>query len=183
MKKLLRFLPLFAIAYLVYIVFWGNNENIQAEVLPPATELWEVTEISDGDTITVINTDKEQLKIRFCGIDAPEKKQSLGKESTDLLTKIIKDSENQVAISRIETDRYQRTIAEVFSFKPDGQEIFVNEELVKNGLAYHYKQYSKNCPNRNAIALAEDIAKSKKIGVWSKGHVPPWEYRKNKRRK
>lgn len=183
MKKLLGLLPLFAIAYLACLVFWGKNETIQAKTLPPITELWQVTKISDGDTLTVVNTDKKKLKIRFCGIDAPEKKQSLGKESTDLLTKLIKDSENQVVISRIEIDRYQRTVAEVFSFKPDGSEVFINEELVKNGLAYHYKQYSDNCPNRNVIALAENIAKSKKIGVWSGGHVPPWEYRKNKRRK
>lgn len=183
MKKLLGFLPLLAITYLIYLVFWEKNVNMQVVVPPPTTELWQVTKISDGDTITVVNTDKKQLKIRFCGIDAPEKKQSLGKESTNLLTKLINDSENQVAISKIETDRYQRTVAEVFSFQPDGSEVFLNEELVKSGLAYHYKQYSGNCPNRNAIALAEDIAKSKKIGVWNGKHQPPWKYRKNKRRK
>lgn len=183
MKKLLSFAPIIAIAYLVYLTIYTNKPKSETQILPPATNIWEVVKITDGDTITVKNTDNRQLKIRFCGIDAPESKQKLGEDSTKLLTSLIADSNNQVAISEIEKDRYGRTVGEVFSFKNNGGEIFINEELVKNGLAYHYKQYSSKCPNKNAIALAEDIAKSEKVGVWSGEHQPPWEYRKNKKRK
>ena len=34
--------------------------------------------ITDGDTITVLDSEKREHKIRLMGIDAPEKKQSYG---------------------------------------------------------------------------------------------------------
>lgn len=36
-----------------------------------------VVVVTDGDTVTVLN-DKEQVKVRFDGIDAPERKQPFG---------------------------------------------------------------------------------------------------------
>ena len=49
-------------------------------------EVWSVKpgSIYDGDTLRLIKGNQE-LKIRFCGIDAPELKQSLGVESRDYL--------------------------------------------------------------------------------------------------
>lgn len=45
----------------------------------PASEHWQVKpgSIYDGDTLRVVR-DGEEKKIRFCGIDAPEKDQRLG---------------------------------------------------------------------------------------------------------
>ena len=45
--------------------------------------LWEgrVVGVSDGDTITVLDDAKTQQKIRFAGIDAPEKRQPFGERS------------------------------------------------------------------------------------------------------
>jgi endonuclease YncB( thermonuclease family) len=40
-----------------------------------------VVAIADGDTITILDRDKHQRKIRFNGIDAPEKKQPFGQRS------------------------------------------------------------------------------------------------------
>ncbi|HSD41117.1 MAG TPA: hypothetical protein VLD36_04545 [Burkholderiales bacterium] len=37
--------------------------------------------ISDGDTITVLDSDKKQHKIRLSGINAPEKGQAYGERS------------------------------------------------------------------------------------------------------
>jgi endonuclease YncB( thermonuclease family) len=42
--------------------------------------------VADGDTITVLDADKVQHKIRLAGIDAPEKKQAFGnREVTSLV--------------------------------------------------------------------------------------------------
>ncbi len=40
-----------------------------------------VVGISDGDTVTVLDADKKQHKIRINGIDAPEKRQPFGERS------------------------------------------------------------------------------------------------------
>lgn len=39
-----------------------------------------VVRISDGDTITVLNNNNEQIRVRFNQIDAPEKKSSFWSE-------------------------------------------------------------------------------------------------------
>ncbi len=83
----------------------------------------------------------------------------------------------QVAFVPVETDRYGRTVAEVFVL--GNPEHFINGDLVQAGMAYHYAQYSGNCPNKIAIADAEGIAKSKRLGVWADARaVKPWDYRK-----
>jgi endonuclease YncB( thermonuclease family) len=45
-----------------------------------------VVGVSDGDTITVLDDSKTQHKIRFAGIDAPEKGQAFGERSKQSLS-------------------------------------------------------------------------------------------------
>ena len=125
----------------------------------------------------------EELKIRFCGIDAPEKKQPLGIQSRDYLRSLIAFSNGQVYLTPIESgqakpalrDRYGRTVAELF----DTNGNFLNAEMVKAGLAYHYQRYSGNCPHKQDIVVAEKTAQKSKIGVWANSdNEPPWSWRK-----
>jgi endonuclease YncB( thermonuclease family) len=160
----------------------GNEAAIARPIRLSDTQykICETTKVSDGDTIAVNCDGGEKLKIRFCGIDAPESRQPLGAESKALLSKLVENK--QVIVRPMEQDKYDRTVAEV-SVKVGDDEYAhnVNIEMVKAGLAYHYKQYSSNCPSREAIATAEDFAKDKKLGVWSSDYEKPWEYRrKNK---
>lgn len=41
-----------------------------------------VTRVADGDTITVLSSDKRQVRIRLWGIDAPEGGQAYGRSAT-----------------------------------------------------------------------------------------------------
>jgi endonuclease YncB( thermonuclease family) len=66
-----------------------------------------VVGIADGDTITVLDADKVQHKIRLQGIDAPEKTQAFGRKGKELLTEKIAGRE--VMIEWKEKDRYGRT--------------------------------------------------------------------------
>lgn len=149
--------------------------------VPPRSEAWQVTGISDGDTLNVRSGSKQDT-IRLCGIDAPELDQPLGNQAKDLLRSLIDRGSNQVLLMPLGRDRDDRQIGEVFIKAPTPQqpeqELFINAELVKAGLAWHYGRFSGDCPNRDAIVQAETEAKRKQRGIWGRaGSMPPWEWR------
>jgi endonuclease YncB( thermonuclease family) len=55
-----------------------------------------VVSITDGDTITVLDAEKVQHKIRLEGIDAPEKGQAFGTKSKEKLSELL--GEKEVAV-------------------------------------------------------------------------------------
>ena len=125
-----------------------------------------VIRVSDGDTIVVLTQDKEQIKVRLNGIDAPEKKQPFGKQSTKSLANLV--AGKTVEIKKEGNDRYGRTIGTVLL---DGLD--VNKEMVANGYAWAFRKYSKK------YAPDESNAKHEKLGLWAEEDpTPPWEYRK-----
>jgi endonuclease YncB( thermonuclease family) len=127
--------------------------------------------VHDGDTLRV-RRGTEEIKVRFCGIDAPELAQPLGVESRDYLRRLLGDG--SVRLVEVERDRYGRMVGEVFLL--DGRS--VNVEMVRAGMAYHYAKYSGNCGGRWAIGLAENEARSRSIGIWANDYQKPWDYRK-----
>ena len=144
-------------------------------ILYPATSLaWsgKCVAVTDGDTIKVMHDGKAE-KIRLYGIDCPEKAQSYGKKAkwfaSDLVYKKI------VEVKPTAKDRYGRTIAWVYV-----GEKCLNRELLKAGLAWHYKQYSKD----RDLAELEEEAREKAIGLWSDHNsIPPWTWRQLQRMK
>ncbi len=123
---------------------------------------------------------EEELKIRFCGIDAPELKMPLGIESRDYLRSLIDKSDGTIYVLPIEEDRYGRTVAELWiPIKPDFEgQIHLNTAMVEAGMAYHYQQYSGNCESAENLGWAEKIARDEKLGVWNGSHQKPWEFRR-----
>ena len=87
-----------------------------------------VTYVSDGDTIH-LQTSAEKYKIRFYGIDTPEKTQSYGLEAKDFTQSRIAGKTVDVDIK--DTDRYGRKVGIVYY---DGKNL--NLEIVKNGYAW-----------------------------------------------
>lgn len=148
---------------------------------PLISEQWQVIRVSDGDTIAVRQGQRE-MKIRFCGIDAPESKQPLGKESKANLQRLVNEVGGKVSVVSIESDRYGRTVAEVFSSK-NGIEKNFNEEQLSSGNAFLYRAYMSKCPNKDVFEKAEVIAESKKLGVWGGNYQKPWDYRREQRSK
>ena len=92
-----------------------------------------VVGVTDGDTITVL-VGTEQKKIRLAEIDAPEKSQAFGNLSKMMLSEKVFGKEVRVTVSN--KDRYNRYVGKVTC---NGRN--VNEEMVKEGYAWHYKQY------------------------------------------
>ena len=96
-----------------------------------------VVSIADGDTITVLDAEKVQHKIRLEGIDAPEKGQAFGTKSKEKLSELV--GEKEVAVRWEKKDRYGRILGDVHL-----GDHHINLEMVHEGLAWHYKQYSKS---------------------------------------
>lgn len=128
--------------------------------------------VADGDTITVYTLERERKKVRLYGVDAPESKQDWGPEARDFAHDLVFLQE--VDLSIITTDQYGREVALVKL--SDGR--ILNEELIKSGHAWVYRQYCKKafCDNWIAMELA---ARVKKEGLWGqKNPVAPWNWRK-----
>ncbi len=132
-----------------------------------------VVSVADGDTITVLDSENVQHKIRLQGIDAPEKKQAFGTKSKEALSGKIADQE--VVVTWKEKDRYGRILGEVMVGRRH-----INLEMVQDGMAWHYVQYSKS----KELTAAETSARAAKRGLWADTEpMPPWEFRKLQREK
>lgn len=159
------------------------NQQIEAAIDAAAggqnTEWYQLVEgsIYDGDTLRVERGGQE-LKIRLCGIDSPELKQAGGIEARDHLRSLVAQGDGAIGVVPIEKDRYERTVADLFVMLEDDAEIHLNSQMVMDGHAYHYAQYSDSCPQPEVLVRAEEIAKSTNSGLWSNpGAEKPWEYR------
>lgn len=133
-----------------------------------------VVKVSDGDTVTVLDAQKAQLKVRLVGIDAPEKKMPFGQRSKQNLSDLVFNK--QVAIEYAKRDKYGRILGKIIV---DGLD--ANLEQVKSGMAWHYKKYQNEQTegDRTSYAEAEERAKSAKLGLWSdNAPVPPWDWRR-----
>ncbi len=123
-----------------------------------------VVGISDGDTITVLDSRKTQHKIRLAGIDAPEKGQDFGNKSKEYLSDLA--YEKVVNIPDNKLDRYGRTVSRVFVGRTDA-----SLEMIKAGMAWHFKKYQheQSLEDRLSYNAAELEARKVKIGLWSIG--------------
>lgn len=117
--------------------------------------------VSDGDSITVLDSDKRQHKIRLQGIDAPEKAQAYGQKSKESLSKLIYKKTVQVHWSK--KDRFGRTVGQVMV-----DDIDVCLEQVRSGMAWHYKDYQdeQSIEDRALYDRAETQARERRSGLW-----------------
>lgn len=138
--------------------------------------------IHDGDTFRV-SSGRQEIKVRLCGIDAPEKEQMLGIEAREHLRQLISQGTGQIILTTTDIDQYGRTIAEAFIPLANSEaEIHLNSQMVADGFAYVYPQYVGSCPNAGPMRSAERSAKAQSKGVWSNVQLQkPWEYRRSSR--
>ncbi|WP_163833267.1 thermonuclease family protein [Spartinivicinus ruber] len=132
-----------------------------------------VISISDGDTLTLLTTSREQVKIRLAEIDTPEKAQPYGQKAKQALSNMVFQKNVKAEIQT--KDKYGRSIAHIYL-----GETWINAELVKQGAAWVYDHYSDS----KELKQYESEAKAEKRGIWTlptAQQVPPWEWRRNKK--
>jgi len=128
-----------------------------------------VVAVKDGDTIEILNND-QTYRLRLDGVDCPEKNQAFGQKAKEFTSSLCFGKTVRAEIS--ENDRYGRYISRVYLTDKKS----LNEELLKAGMAWHYKEYNRE----TKLADMELSAKSRKLGLWAdKNPVPPWNFRKN----
>jgi endonuclease YncB( thermonuclease family) len=114
-----------------------------------------VVRVKDGDTFILRLEEGQMIDVRLNGIDCPEKNQPFGQESTASVAFLVNKKVDFLGFS---VDRYQRLIADIFY---NGKSI--NQKLVEDGLAWHFREYSTD----EKLACAEYYAREAKKGLWS----------------
>ena len=159
-------LSILIVALALLFAFACNAETITGQVVA----------VADVDTITVLDAEKAQYKIRLAGIDAPERKQAFGNRSKESLSEMVFDKTVNVGTEK--RDRYGRQIGKVLV---DGQD--VNLVQVERGMAWFFWQYQReqSLNDRKLYEAAEDSAKAARRGFWRDiDPVPPWDFRHKK---
>jgi micrococcal nuclease len=142
----------------------------------PQTITGKVVAISDGDTLTVLDANNRQHKIRLDGIDAPESSQDFGSRAKQSLSDLVFGKTVTVISSK--KDRYGRTLGKVMLQKHD-----INLEQIRRGFAWFYRYYAKELRPEDAVEYekAENVAKAGKLGLWTDpAPTPPWDFRRGK---
>ena len=140
-------------------------------ILLMSTSTVQTQQVTDGDTLRI--GDK---RYRIFGIDAPEKNQICSTNNYDWKCGLVATSElikiiagKKVRCEKKDIDRYNRIVAICFA---DGRDI--GKEMVSSGWALSYRKYSID------YIKDEEIAKSKKYGLWSSKFIEPWHWRELK---
>lgn len=134
------------------------------------TLIAKVVGIKDGDTVVVLDSLNNQITLRLAEVDCPEKSQPFG-------TKAKQFTSDQIYLKTIkyvvtDIDRYGRSIAMIYY---DTDNKYLSAEIIKAGMGWHYKRYSKS----KELALFEDDARKNKIGLWIDNYpIEPSEWRK-----
>ena len=140
----------------------GLNKNKELEV--------KIIRILDGDTVEMLY-DQLPIKLRLEHIDCPEKrgKQPFGNRSKTVLSDLC-FGQIVTIHSDGKFDRNGRLIGVIIN--KDG--VNVNKEMVRLGMAWHYKKYSEDM----SYDELEKEARKAKVGLWiDPNPIAPWDFR------
>lgn len=156
---------IFAVVFLLLVTFPAFAQEHSGKVVG----------IADGDTLTLLTADYQQLKIRLAQIDTPEKGQPYGDKAKQVLADLV--FQENVKVIQTDTDRYGRIVGKVYK----GQ-LYINAMMVEQGAAWVYREYATD----QALFDLETKAKELELGLWKLPEAqitPPWEWRADQRSK
>jgi len=169
-------MPLAALGILALVLAVLGAPPARAEAFFDAR----VVAVFDGDTIEVLRSaptpeaSPEPVRIRLAGIDAPERGQPWSQRARRALAARVAGRE--VRINAVTTDKFGRTVGEVYA---DG--VCVGCELVREGHVWVFRFFSDDPVLRELEAEAREAGR----GLWGlpeAQRVPPWRWREREPR-
>lgn len=139
-----------------------------------------VVHVADGDTLTVASRDRERMKVRLYGVDAPEVRhketpgQRFGGEARQALRALTLG--RSVRVDVVEADTHGRAVGLVYEAG-----VNINLAMVRGGWAWAYRRYLA-APYASEFIDAEREARANRRGLWQQSNPsPPWEFRRRMR--
>lgn len=151
----------------------GSTAAAGPRLHAPWTTTGDLVRALDGDTFDLKTRERGVIRIRLAGIDAPERGQAFSKNAKEHLDALLR--QGIVEVQCYKDDGNEREVCRVFRSRID-----LGLEMVRAGLAWHFKRYQgeQTEDERATYAGAEEEAKAAKKGLWSQeGAMAPWECR------
>jgi micrococcal nuclease len=161
---LLLLLCLLAACTVQDMVSTPTGELDQAAACVPqdtARAAGEVVDVIDGDTIDVRFEDGEIYRVRYIGVDTPERDEPFYRQSSDYNADLVLGQQVTLVQDVSETDRFGRMLAYVIV-----GDVFVNYRLVYDGYAQQVT-FPPDVACVDAFTAAERQARENERGLWA----------------
>jgi micrococcal nuclease len=167
------------IVILLLIVAWRAWEAYHAGPAPPealpAGE-YHVLRVVDGDTLLLAN----HARVRLIGTNAPESVkpdhpvEPWGPEASEFTKQVVQGRDVRLQFDKEREDQFGRLLAYVwYHDEKSGQELLLNEELLRAGLARATLWYNFSEAMKRRFRKAEEEARRAGRGIWSREQAAP----------
>jgi endonuclease YncB( thermonuclease family) len=141
----------------------GTVLTTTPQTLPPPEEriVGAVVSVTDGDTIAV-RIDGVEYELRLLGINAPERSECWGPESTAHLSELLTGRNLLLVPGEDDTDQFGRLLRYVYLDETDGP-VFINSEMIESGNAIGMSnghEYERSFKSLEATAFQSGL------GMW-----------------
>lgn len=130
--------------------------------LKPTEKGLRVVKVVDGDTVVL----SDGRTVRYIGLDTPERGQPFYEAAKNFNQKLVQGKVVELEFDVERFDRYGRLLAYVFVRNEEGRRIFVNAEMVRNGLALIYTK-PPNVRYADLFLQLQNEARENKRGLWA----------------
>jgi endonuclease YncB( thermonuclease family) len=117
-----------------------------------------VVGVADGDTITLLDSNRQRHRIRLAGIDAPEKGQPFGLRSKQHLSELAFGKDEKADCYKV--DRYGRDVCNVYV---NGKDLGLAQ--LDAGLAWWYRKYAHEQHPKDWIEYETAEDRAAEIGL------------------
>jgi micrococcal nuclease len=121
----------------------------------------ELVRVIDGDTIDVRLASGEVQRVRFIGIDTPERGEPFYREASQINEALLRSGKLILHRDVSQTDRFDRLLRYVLA-----GDVFVNYELVKQGYAQS-ATFPPDVACADTFLRAQQDARQARRGLWA----------------